>query len=321
MKYRLEELDDINLMLSWTRSVEFFATSPAEMLWTRSKLTERKSACGMTLNDMTRKSLIDEHYVQWECMRTKMYLQHDEILRTNIHVRDSQPYVQFIRLLRAQHCPIKDHISAMYLLEDLLVHIRHIAMHPLFYQESKALRSSYNSFIERVVGRDDSLRDLARSTVLWRAIKTDITTVYYTVLDDHFSMLKTKVQGALGRLAITLKTNDAITRLLLNGLDVESPNMLRQTLLFCAANRGNVSILDCLLKNGANAKARDDYGRTALHSAVEGDKEENLSYLLKTEAYELVSHKNSIGLSAFEMAEKTGKFKMTKMFHDVGVSI
>lgn len=57
-----------------------------------------------------------------------------------------------------------------------------------------------------------------------------------------------------------------------SSVEIDSRTIYYETPLMLAARKGNDRITKLLIENGANINAKDIFGDTALHGAVEGGK-------------------------------------------------
>ncbi|TET06508.1 hypothetical protein E3J79_01540 [Candidatus Dependentiae bacterium] len=112
--------------------------------------------------------------------------------------------------------------------------------------------------------------------------------------------------------AIDIGKPDAALRLLDHTREVNIPDGSRRTPLICAAGRGCFSLVESLLRRGANVNAQDNQGRTALIEAVfnRQNNQQNQSYnriieyLVRKDAD--IMKRTKGGKTALKIAAKSG---------------
>lgn len=81
--------------------------------------------------------------------------------------------------------------------------------------------------------------------------------------------------------AVSSEHTEVVKMLLETGrVDVKKKNETGRQAIHYAASKGNLEILSLLLQSGASVNARDKYGETPLHRAIQARNAENLVALL-----------------------------------------
>ena len=311
-------------MLSYVRGAEqalsfIWDTNPGtiEARPLKDVLLERRAVCTNLLKQRATIADANSDHVQSE--------RHPAIveLESSVHIQrhpfkwENEPLVDFLNMLREKYRSKRDYASTIYIQESLLTCIK--ARGIGFYgEEPMMLRGLYRSFVDRVARREQLFEEVALCTVLWRAFQTDIWRLYGEMFVDITAKLGARAQLIIGRQAVLLNKPRIINNLLSCGLNIESPDADGVTLLMFAAERANVPMLQCLIRNGANARAMDVFHVSALHYAVEGQRELNLAFLLNTPALELIDQKIVHGETALNHAETRGRVKLAQILRNAG---
>lgn len=111
--------------------------------------------------------------------------------------------------------------------------------------------------------------------------------------------------------AIAAEDNDEIDRLLAERAPLEHQNRDGITPLILAADRGNLAIVEKLIKAGSNVSARDFQYNTPLHFAAKNNHLEVVKYLIQKTTIKAVS-KNRDGASALTYAARGGHVEVVK---------
>jgi hypothetical protein len=114
--------------------------------------------------------------------------------------------------------------------------------------------------------------------------------------------------------------HEAVVRLLLeNGADVKAKNINGRTALHEAAGVGHDAVVQQLLENGADVKAKGNNGWTALHGAAGGGHEAVVRLLLENGAD--VKAKNNYGRTALHEAAGAGHEAVVRLLLENGADV
>jgi len=109
------------------------------------------------------------------------------------------------------------------------------------------------------------------------------------------------------------------TRLLDSGVSVAEKNRLGETLLYVAAEKGQIEMARALIARGADAKARTPNGETVLHAASMIESAALTTALIEAGAE--VNAANSDGETPLQWAALTGTFLAVKALADAGADL
>ena len=108
-------------------------------------------------------------------------------------------------------------------------------------------------------------------------------------------------------------------RLLDSGVSVGEKNRLGETLLYVAAEKGQIDMARILIARGADARARTPNGETVLHAASMIESAALTSALIEAGAE--VNAVNNDGETALQWAALTGTFLAVKALADAGADL
>jgi ankyrin repeat protein len=108
-------------------------------------------------------------------------------------------------------------------------------------------------------------------------------------------------------------------RLLDSGVSVSEKNRQGETLLYVAAEKGQIDLARALIAKGADARARTPNGETVLHAAAMIESAALTTALIEAGAE--VNAANNDGETALQWAALTGTFLAVKALADAGADL